>query len=255
MNWQQFAFSRWYLPQMDGVIGISKGWCEWASKQNIPNVWIPSFAEDHGIVRTEIVSRKQPFILTFIGHWVPRELPKVILRAIRICLDQGFDVRMNVLGNVGSTYRERSAVRMLEKDELLKKHVQFLGFVSDEERDSILAESDGFIILRHDNRETDRLFPTRLPEYMLTGNPVILTKTKGFGGYFEHRKDVWFVSPENNPEEIANALIHLVRNPKERMVIGKRGRNKALSDFSLEILGVNLAKFLYEINETKINKN
>ena len=244
VNIQQHRLCRSVLPNMDGIIGISKAWCAWAEARGVPSVWIPAFAEDRGCSRITPSPPDQPFTITFIGHWVDRELPNVILRALRLCIDRGLDIRMNVLGNAGQTRNERKAMRLLRADNVLQGHVNFLGFVSDEERDRQLAQADAFVLLRSDCRETDMLFPTRLPEYLLSGNPVILSKVGSFQSCFEHGKDVWFLSRKNRPEELAEALIWLAGHPKERMEIGRCGRQSAIAQFSLDVLGRRLADFL-----------
>ena len=245
--WEQVKLCNSVLPKLDGVIGISKGWEDWATSKGIPTVWIPSFAEDHGAVRQEPSPPDRPFTMTFVGHWIEREMPRVFLKAMRLCLDRGIDVRMNVLGKVESNPRAKKSLKFLRSDPVLREHVNFLGFVSDKERDCNLAEADAFIILRSDCRETDMLFPTRLPEYMLTGNPLILSETGSFRHCFEHRKDVWFVPKTNRPEEVASAIEHLATNPEERLAIGRAGRESALAQFSPEVLGARLAGFLKSV--------
>lgn len=244
MNYQQWSLCRSVLPKMDGLIGISKAWCDWAAARNLPHVWIPAFAEERGCVRQAPSPPDRPFTITFVGHWIERERPRALLKALRLCIDRGIDVRLNVLGNVGKSRRERHAMAMLRSDSLLQQHVNFLGFVSDQERDRQFAEADAFIILRSDNRETDMLFPTRLPEYLLTANPVILSRVGSFPYCFEHGKDIWFVSKENDPDEIAQAICYLAQHPEERRRIGGQGRQTALEQFSLDVLGKRLADFL-----------
>lgn len=235
------------LPRMDGIIGISHGWCDWSESRGIPNVWIPSFAEDDPRLQRSGGTNNDSFTISFIGHWIRRELPTVILRAIRLCLDRGVDIRMNVIGNVGQSPREQKAMRLLASDPGLKQSIHFTGFVSDEDKNRLLAESDAFVILRPNSRESDLLFPTRLPEYMLTGHPVILSEVGSFKRCFEHRHDVWFVSDQNRVEEVADALTHLASNPHERNEIGRRGRESALKQFSLDVLGKRLATFLEQV--------
>ncbi len=163
MNYQQWGLCRSVLPRMDGLIGISKGWCEWAQQRDLPNVWIPSFAEDHGCVRTDASPPERPFTLVFIGHWIRRELPCTFLRAMRMCIDRGLDVRMRVLGKVGHLPRERRPMRVLRGDKVLREHVEFLGFVSDEQRDRELADADAFILLRRDWLAVAKLVALALP--------------------------------------------------------------------------------------------
>ena len=254
INYQQLRLVRQVLPKMDGIIGISHGWCEWARQRNLPHVWCPSFAEDCAFVRTS-PSLEKPFTLTFVGYWIDRELPRVFLKALRLCIDRGLDIQLNVIGNTGKTWREQAAMRLVRSDPELRKRVNFLGFVSDSERDRYFADSDAFILLRRDTRETDMLFPTRLPEYMVTGNPVILSKVGSFSRCFKHHHDICFVSPRNHPEEVADTISFLADNPQERFEIGQNGRRTALDQFSLDRLGSRLAKFLREIAEhSRVNK-
>ena len=70
--WQQAKLCNSVLPKLDGLIGISKGWVDWAQTKGIPSVWIPSFAEDHGAVRQGPSKVDRPFTLTFVGHWIDR---------------------------------------------------------------------------------------------------------------------------------------------------------------------------------------
>jgi glycosyltransferase involved in cell wall biosynthesis len=246
MNWQQMLLRQAVLPRMDGIIGISRGWCHWADQRGIPNVWIPAFAEDHGCVRGGPSSSGQPFTIAFIGHWLTRELPMVILDAVRICKKRGLLVHLQVMGKVGGTFGEKPVEWYLRKYPEIAKQVAVLGFVSDRERDQHLANADAFVLLRPHSRETDMLFPTRLPEYMLSGNPVVLSEVGCFPDCFTHRKDVWFVSRQNSPKELADALVHLATHAEERLAIGERGRQTALEQFSLDVLGQRLAQFLAE---------
>lgn len=251
VNIQQARMRRYVLPNVDGMIGISKGWCEWADQRDIANIWIPSFAEDSGLFRTTPPPPNRPLTLAFIGHLVSRELPQVIMRAIQLCYDRDVDVRMNVLGNVRRMPSECTAMRIIRKNPVLAERVKFLGFVSDTERDILLADADAFILLRSNTRETDMLFPTRLPEYLLSANAVILSRVGSFRECFEHRKDVWFIDGRNAPEEVAEALIYLAEHPQDRLEIGRRGRETAIRLFAPALLGSRLAGFLDGIVQRK----
>ena len=238
------------LPKLDGLIGISHFWNQWSDQQNIPNVWIPSFlGEIPATQRT--TDDGAPFTIAFMGHWIERELPRTILGAMDLCLSRGIDIRMNVIGNVGKSIWEKKAVNFLNSNDKLREKVHFLGFLSEEEKEEQLVNASAFIILRQDCRETDALFPTRLPEYMATSNPLILSDVGSFSSCFKHRKDVWFVSKENSVEKVAEAFEHLAKNEDERQLIGQQGRESALKLFSPDVLGKRLSEFLHTVSSTK----
>ena len=242
------------LPKLDGLIGISHFWNQWGDQQSIPNVWIPSFlGETPGLQRT--IGDHAPFTIAFMGHWIDRELPRTILHAMDICLRRGIDIQMNVIGNVGKSIWEKKAVNFLNSNDKLREKVNFLGFLSEEEKEKQLVNASAFIILRKDCRETNALFPTRLPEYMATGNPLILSDVGSFSSCFKHREDVWFVSKENSTEEVAEAFEHLAKNENERQLLGQRGRESALRLFSPGVLGKRLSEFLQAVSSTKKGAN
>jgi len=247
VNFQEWLLIRRLLPCFDGLIGISHYWCDWAKGKGVPSVLVPSFAEDKGWVRSTQSPIDKPFTITFIGHWVERELPITLLRAMRLCIDQGIPIELNVLGNVGKSRWERKAMHFLKGDSVLQANVHFLGFVSDDERDQHLVNADAFVVLRKKCRETDAMFPTRLPEYMLTGNPVIISEVGSFSKCFKHKKDVWFISKENRPEDLAEAFEYLATHSEERSAIGRLGRVSALNQFSMDVLGKRLASFIKQI--------
>ncbi len=253
MLWQQKRLCDAVVPKLDGVIGISKGWCQWAKRQKIPYTWIPSFAEDRAsLLRRRESPAGRPFTLVFVGHWIPRELPGAIFGAIKLCANQGIEIRLEVLGNAGKTARERGALEQVRTDAELVRQIDFLGYVDDNERDRRLSLADAFVLLRPDTRETDMLFPTRLPEYLLSSNPVVLSSVGSFPDCFKDGYDVYFVPAENRSEDIAKALMTLHKTPELRRFIGENGRRTALRMFSVELLGKRLAEFLREVARTSM---
>lgn len=249
---QQARLHRRVLPCMDGIIGISHAWESLACDLKLPYVWIPSFAEEPRCGRTQPSSPAGKLTLTFIGHWVARERPCELLNALHLCQMKGIEVNMNVLGHIGSSIFEWRAMYLLKHRKELNSRVRLLGFVEDHERDRLLANSDAFVLLRDDSRESNMLFPTRLPEYMLTGNPVVLSATSAFRRCFKHGKDVWFVPSKNTPASVADALEYLALDLAARSRIGNAGQETARETFSQGVLGVRLATFLGELYNRNI---
>lgn len=242
---QQELLIRRVVPMMNGVVGISIPWCEWAESKRIPVVWIPSVAEDvKGAIRASPYVRRPMFNLVFAGHWLPREEPGSLIKGIAICRSRGLDVRLTVLGRVGTSYLERSGIKCLRSLSGSDRWAKFTGYVSDAERDRIFANADAFVLLRKKCRESNMLFPTRLPEYLLSGNPVIITEIENFSPIFAHKRDVWFLPHTNRPEDLADAIFALHADPLLRRDIGRSGRQTALREFCIEALGTRLSAFL-----------
>ena len=110
-----------------------------------------------------------------------------------------------------------------------------------------LKQAHAFVLLREENRETQALFPTRLPEYLSLGIPVILSKAGDLPLYLEHRKSAWLIPPGHAAEDLAQAIHHLATHEDDRRAIGRGGWEVASSTLSCEKLGGELLAFLRSV--------
>jgi glycosyltransferase involved in cell wall biosynthesis len=154
------------------------------------------------------------------------------------------DVRLIVVGKVGNTSWERPARQAFDRCAKLKARTEFTGFVDEAQLQSHLASAHAFVLLREECRETRALFPTRLPEYLLSANPVICSTAGDLPCYLTHRQSAWLIPPGDAPGALADALCHLAAHEPERRAIGRGGRAAALEHMSYPVLGSRMAQFL-----------
>ncbi len=76
-------------------------------------------------------------------------------------------------------------------------------------------------------------FPTVILEAMAAGKPVIANAHGGSVEMVEHQVTGLLVEP-GAPEAMANAIQQLLDNPDERVIMGKRGRERLISHFSIQ---------------------
>ncbi|RLG31401.1 glycosyltransferase family 1 protein [Methanosarcinales archaeon] len=72
--------------------------------------------------------------------------------------------------------------------------------------------------------------PLKLYEYMACGKPIVATNTEGFE-VLEQSNAGLLVNPENS-QELANAIIKLLRNDQLREQMGANGRKAAVAGYS-----------------------
>jgi glycosyltransferase involved in cell wall biosynthesis len=73
----------------------------------------------------------------------------------------------------------------------------------------------------------------KVPQAMLYGLPVVTTAV-GAEGIIETEGTGVFAAVSNNPDDLASAIVRLLRSPTEAMAIGARARAWALQRFSFE---------------------
>ena len=243
------ALFRWrMLPSSDGVLAISRFWETWCRRIGVPCVLIPGFADlPPGATPPLQTPAAKPFKIVFVGTWQPRELPVTMFEGLHQAVDRGVDVQLVVVGRVGKHRDEREAVAALERMPELKKRTTLTGWVTDEQLAEHLRTAGAFVLLRDDDRETRALFPTRLPEYLTSANPVILSDAGDLPLYVRHRESAWVIPAGNAPRELADAVVQLASDEAERQRIGMGGWRAASERLSLEHLGRKLHNFLQSV--------
>ena len=75
--------------------------------------------------------------------------------------------------------------------------------------------------------------PRGLIEAAASGRPIITTDVPGCREVVEHGKNGLLVAPRA-PAALAQALRTLIRHPELRLEMGRRGRERAVAEFSLD---------------------
>ena len=86
-----------------------------------------------------------------------------------------------------------------------------------------------------DQVEIKEGFAYTLLEASLAELPIITTRVGGNPEIIENLKNGLLIGPAS-PEELINAVSHLMRNPENRTSFGKEARVKAIRDFSIRAM-------------------
>lgn len=104
----------------------------------------------------------------------------------------------------------------LSKIEQLGSHICFHGKVSMEEVNSTLKKADYTVLVRDVNRMTSAGFPTKVPESISAGIPVITTRTSDIEKYTIEGKTIFFLDGDKN-ERVASLCRILSMKDIERI--------------------------------------
>lgn len=246
----QWLVTHRMLPRLDGIIGISHLWLDYAARHRVEAIHIPSLGEaDMPVPPAE--RKAGPFRLTYLGPMAGRDLPTTMLESVRLACRRGLDVELIVVGAVDRTKEGRDARKAVAADAELSARVCFTGWVSDSEVAQRLWDADALVLLR-DNRWMDRAcFPTRLPEYLRTGRPVILADTGDMNAYFKHGESAWLIPSGHCPEAVVDAMMAMHQDVGLARRIGLGGQ-KASVQFSYRTHGERLARFLEELRKARL---
>ena len=108
--------------------------------------------------------------------------------------------------------------------------VVFTGAVSPSDMPQLLYNAAILALARPNNLQAQNGFPTKLGEYLATGNPVVVTRVGEIPLFIKDMENGFLADP--NPKSIEEKLSWVANNYEKALRIGRRGRELAFSEFS-----------------------
>ena len=248
INYMQYRAIFYSFKKLDGLMVCSPRWKKYASSIGKPSILFPSFMPKQNYSKANKLKKiKKDFNVIFMGSLSPREKPKIIFNAISICNQLGYNFKLIIIGKQGFNFIQKISHTLIKIKFRNNKNIKFTGFISKTKKNNLLESADCFVLLRPPCKETFHLFPTRLPEYFQAGKPVVITKVEPFSIFYKHKKEVYFIDKNNNAKDLAYAFIDLYKNPKLSSKVGMNGKRYAEINYSYDILGPKIKKFVNKI--------
>ena len=140
------------------------------------------------------------------------------------------DVKLYIIGKTPDKDDVSGNLKLIENLGV-KSSVVFTGIVSAAEMPQILKNATVLALDRPDSLQAQCGFPTKLGEYLLTENPVVVTKV-GDIPLFLKDGETALLSEERNPQEFSSKLLWALEHPEEAVEIGKAGAQVAMREFN-----------------------
>jgi glycosyltransferase involved in cell wall biosynthesis len=119
----------------------------------------------------------------------------------------------------------------------------------------LLLEASLLALPRPDSKQAQGGFPTKLGEYLASGNPVCATTVGEIPDYLTDNESVFFADPGSIPS-FADAMNRALENETRANHVAKNGRLISEKFFNKDIQASILHNFLIEItNNSKIKNN
>jgi glycosyltransferase involved in cell wall biosynthesis len=194
-------------------------------------VWRPREGKDRG----------STIKLVFSGS-PPRDRHDLIFGGMLLAKKEGLQI---VIEYVGSTREQLEA--LLPRPALLDElgdSVKFHGRVPSENVPDILAQADYTVLMRDDARWSKACFPSKVPEFLALGIPVICNLTSDLGAYLQDGREAFLVK-ELSERAFLEALRRAVAARGEaRNKMGIWARKKAEGSFDVRCFSKSLGEFI-----------
>ncbi len=245
-NWGR-PISTWLIkkraPKLVGKIAVSNPALKYHSRyvaghfEIIPNgVDTESFNPDVTPIEDFCDGKKN---ILFLGRMEHRKGLKYLLKAYQQVKKEIPDSRLIVVGP--GTRLRRSYQKWVKQNHL--EDVVFVGFVSEEEKPRYFKTADIYCSPAT-GRESQGIV---LLEGMAVSTPIVASNIDGYAGVVTHGEEGYLVPPKNI-DELAGALVNLLKDDELRRRMGAKGRISAekyswdiiarrVFDFYLKTLG------------------
>ncbi len=152
------------------------------------------------------------------------------------------DVSLMLIGD-GYKKSEIPVYRMKAEELGVSERVIFTGFLSRDILPKYLGQASILALARPSSLQADAGFPTKLGEYLASGNPVIVTRTGEIDTYLNSGIDVYFAEPDS-VKSFADTLRCALSDQAVAMDIGRRGREAAIRYFDYRENGRKIKNFV-----------
>lgn len=161
------------------------------------------------------------------------------------------DFKLYLIGAFEALYGEEKVVRNMVTTLGLDDAVIFTGRVKPTEIPRLLVNATILALARPANEQTKYGFPTKLGEYLCTGNPIVLTAVGEIGKYMHDHENCVLAQPDN-AEDFAAKLEWVISHYDQAIAYGNAGRKLTETEFSILAQTRKAIDFMERVSNPKI---
>jgi len=230
-NFSMKVYKTIHYKLFDGFLVISKNLISYIkSKTNMPIIQVPMLVElDRFNKKDKINNKSNEIVYTGLID-DKKDGIDILFKAFSEVIKKHKSLELTLYGSAKSEIKLQEFYKLAEKLKI-KDLVNFKGRVS---RDVITEKLLGAKILvlpRPDSVQAQNGFPTKLGEYLATGNPTIVTNVGEIPDYLIDNKDVYIATP-SDVLSFKNKLLEVIEDYPKAKKIGLEGRKTADVQFN-----------------------
>jgi len=167
-----------------------------------------------------------------------------LIEAFKIVSDKIDDLKLYLIGEFIFKKDKEKDINLIEEFNL-QNRIICTGEVSSTEMPQLLKNAQALVLARPNNLQAQNGFPTKLGEYLLTANPVVVTEVGDIPLFLKDGESAFIAEP-GNVSNIADKIFCAISNNNESRKIGKKGREIALRHFNYKIEANQILNVIFE---------
>ncbi len=156
----------------------------------------------------------------------------LLIKAFAMFHEHHPEYKLKIIGKTPPAYyKDSSSNNELIKSLGLENDVILTGQIHPEEMPQMLKDADALVLARPDNLQAKYGFPTKLGEYLLTENPVVVTAVGDIPIFLTDNESAYIAKP-GDVVGICEILCKIVDNPEVAAEVGRKGASVARTSFN-----------------------
>lgn len=168
---------------------------------------------------------------------------KNLIHAFNLAAEQVPEINLLLIGGSSNSLDWEAIVSEVESTG--KERITLYGEASPDEIPSLLKNADALALARPSSLQAAGGFPTKLGEYLATGNPVIVTAVGNIPAYLNDSNS--FIVPPDRDDLFADAIVRCFEDYPKAQAIGLEGKKLVSEVFDSKIQSERLNKYLKEL--------
>lgn len=174
------------------------------------------------------------------GNSFSRDGVDILIDAFALISMKYQDIFLYIIGE-SNEYRYQQVEKLN-----LKEKVVFTGKIHRNDLLKYLCNAKLLVLAKPDNIAAQGSFPSKLGEYLATGNPVVVSKVGEIPLYLKDNFNAFLAEP-GNVQSFAERMDYALSNSDIAEKVGLRGRELAENEFDYKKQGFKLQEYLSKI--------
>ena len=249
-------YLRFILKKLDGIYVINKALKKYFFEKTngrVP-ITIINMIVDHTRFSCGPKPKGDERIISYCGTFEgDKDGVPILIESFALIANEFPDVKLQLIGSLKNTVTSQK-IQSLIKSFNLETRVILTGSVKRDKIPELLCNSHILALSRPKNKQAEGGFPTKLGEYLATGNLVVVTNVGEITEFLTDKQNAFIAEPNSAfkfSKKLREALLSL-----EREKIGLEGKKLVFNQFNYKVQARLLEKmFLDSLTCTAKNLN
>lgn len=246
---EKFLFKRLHYHLFDGLLLMTNKLIRYFTeieKIKAPVLHVPMTVDFERFQNLENTERTESYIAYCGLLNNKKDGTNILIEAFTRLTVYFPSIKLYLIGDAINADEYKQYVKQVQENGIANK-VVFTGRLSGEKIPEILTNAKLLVLPRPASLQSESGFPTKLGEYLSTGNPVVVTKVGEIGQYLTDRVSAFMAEPGNIDSLFLKIQEALTDYPNARNV-GARGKEIVLREFNYRIQTGEILNLIKSLN-------